>query len=108
MWAVNEATNEITMARGDWGIIVPITLDDVTITASDSARLTIKSTLNGTTIIEKEFTNIVNNTIQVMLTESESAKLKVGKYVYSLDWYQNGSFMCNIIPTGSLSVVNKV
>ena len=31
----------------------------------------------------------------------------VGGYVYCLDWYQNGNFMCNIIPSAQFKVVDK-
>lgn len=92
------------MTEGDYGIELPITVSGVTLGASDSLKITIA---NGTPIIEKEFSDISQNTVNLFLTESESALLPVGTYVYSLDWYQNGSFLCNIVPFGLFEVGDK-
>ena len=92
------------MTEGDYRIELPITVSGVTLGASDSLKITIA---NGTPIIEKEFTDISQNTVNLVLTESESALLPVGTYVYSLDWYQNGSFLCNIVPFGLFEVGDK-
>jgi hypothetical protein len=43
----------------------------------------------------------------VCLTEEESALFPVGVYCYRLDWYQEGTFMCNIIPDAVFKVVDK-
>lgn len=95
------------MAEGDFGIDLPITVSGTTFVASDSLKLIIKDVLNGSVILEKDFTNIQQNTITLTLTSSESALLSVGKYVYSLDWYQSGQFLCNIIPISIFKVVEK-
>jgi hypothetical protein len=42
-----------------------------------------------------------------MLTEEESALFRVGDYVYSIDWYQDGSFMGNLIKCAAFKVVEK-
>lgn len=34
-------------------------------------------------------------------------KIGPGFYTYSLDWYQDGAFLCNIIPAGEFRVVVK-
>ena len=57
--------------------------------------------------VAKTYTNIQNNTIDFELTDSETELLPVGVYAYSLDWYQDGAFMCNIIPSGLFKVVDK-
>ena len=49
----------------------------------------------------------MENTIPLAFTEEESALLSVGTYYYALDWYQNGAFLCNIIPASTLKVVDK-
>ena len=105
MWYTS-GTN-ISMAEGDFGIDLPITVSGTTFVASDSLKLTIKDVLNGSVIIEKDFSNIQQNTITLTLSSSESALLPVGKYVYSLDWYQSGQFLCNIIPISIFKVVEK-
>lgn len=103
MWEVYKTT--LQMVEGDFGIKLPITITGATFGAYDSVRITIK---NGeTTVIQKDFTNISSNTVDLEFTEAESSLLKVGSYLYSLDWYQDGAFMCNIIPSAALKVVDK-
>ena len=105
MWNVNG--QDLKMVEGDWGIQLPVTVSGTTLTASDELKLTIKTALNGDTIVSKAFTNIQQNTVNLELTEAESALLPVGSYVYLLDWYQSGAFMCNIIPSALFKVVEK-
>lgn len=103
MWNVNGIT--LNMTEGDWGVKLPVTVTGVTFTENDSVRIKIQR--DETTIIEKEYTNITNNTFDLEFTEAESALLPVGSYLYSLDWYQDGAFMCNIIPSGLFVVGDK-
>lgn len=105
MWVVNKQT--LQMVEGDWGIELPISIDGVTLTASDEVLITIKTEKNGDTVLTKNYDNISENTIDFSLTEAETALLPVGSYVYSLDWYQDGAFMCNIIPSAAFKVVDK-
>lgn len=105
MWDVRN--NDLTMTEGDFGIILPVTINGATLETDDSIRLTIKDTQNGEAIVTKEFSNIVDNTFDFEISETETALLKVGVYVYSLDWFQNGNFMCNIIPCAKFKVVDK-
>lgn len=103
MWNVNGIT--LNMTEGDWGVKLPVTVTGVTFTANDSVRIKIQR--GETTIIEKEYTNITQNTFDLEFTEAESALFPVGSYLYSLDWYQDGAFMCNIIPSGMFLVGDK-
>ena len=105
MWAV--LGNTLTMVEGDFGITLPITVNGATFEALDNLKITFKTSQNGETILTKDYTNITQNTINLELTEAESALFPVGAYVYSLDWYQNGVFLCNVIPTAILKVVGK-
>lgn len=103
MWNVNG--NALNMTEGDWGVKLPVTVTGVTFASNDSLKFVIK---NGeTTLIEKEFTNITQNTVNLEMTEADTSLLPVGSYVYRLDWYQDGSFMCNIIPISTFKVVDK-
>ena len=103
MWVVSGTS--LSMAEGDWGVELPVTVSGATFAANDSLKIVIK---NGeTTLVEKEYTNITQNTVKLELTEAESALLPIGVYVYRLDWYQNGAFMCNIIPVSTFKVVDK-
>lgn len=103
MWVVSGTS--LSMAEGDWGVELPVTVSGATFSANDSLKIVIK---NGeTTLVEKEYTNITQNTVKLELTEAESALLPIGVYVYRLDWYQDGAFMCNIIPVSTFKVVDK-
>ena len=104
MWTV--FGTEITMVKDDYGIILPINISGVTITNLDSIRFSLKR--KTSIVISKYFTNISENTVNLELTEQESSLLEVGQYTYSLDWYQNGIFMCNIIPQGKFKVIDKL
>ena len=77
----------------------------MTLGEHDSLKITIAS--GETQLIQKEYSNIQKNTINLVLTQAESALLTVGTYVYSLDWYQDDSFLCNIIKYGLFLVGDK-
>lgn len=105
MWVSNGST--IQMTEGDYGIKLPFSVSGTTLAASDSLRFTFKDVINGTPILEKEYTNIQQNAADLEFTEAESSLFPIGTYVYNLDWYQDGNFMCNIIPLGVFKVVDK-
>lgn len=105
MWAVNG--QDLKMTEGDWGIQLPVTIDGTTLTANDELKLTIKTAINGDIVVEKTFSNISQNTVNLVFTAQESALFSVGTYVYALDWFQNGAFVCNIIPAAMFKVVEK-
>ena len=105
MWEVSG--QKLKMAEADYGIQLPITISGTTLTASDEILMTIKSKVNGETILAKTYSNISQNTFNFELTAAETQLLPVGSYVYSLDWYQDGAFMCNIIPYAVIEVVDK-
>lgn len=105
MWEVNGIN--IQMCEGDYGISLPITITGPTFTANDKVKLTIKRHRNGEPIVVSDFTNIENNTVSFELSEEDSAKLPSGDYIYSLDWYEDDAFLCNIIPFAKLKVVDK-
>ena len=104
MWIVNG--NDLKMAEGDFGVILPIKITGMTFGASDSAQLIIKKKLNGEDYITKTFTNIQNNTSNLEFTQAETELLTVGTYYYRLDAYQDGNYLNNLIPYASLKVVD--
>lgn len=106
MWNADDKTNAIEMTVGDYGIKLPISISNITVGQYDEMRIKIAN--QNATILELTFSNISNNSIDLELTAEQSAKLKVGQYLYSLDWYQNGSFMCNLIKRALFKVVAKV
>ena len=103
MW--NCTGTSISMARGDFGIKLPITVSGVTFNQYDELRL--KIVQGGAEVLSLTFSNIQQSTVQLELTEAQTALLPVGEYQYSLDWYQNSVFMCNVIPFSSFRVVDK-
>ena len=106
MWYVSGTT--LQMAEGDYGISLPVKVSGTTLTASDSLKFIFKTGKNGTTILEKNYASPAQNTVNLEFTEAESALFRAGgTFAYSLDWYQNGRFMCNLVPVGIFKVVDK-
>ena len=105
MWDANGTS--LSMAEGDYGIALPFTINGIVFSDGDSILFTFKDAPNGETILTKEYSELVNNASELELTESESELFPVGTYFYSLDWYKDGIFMCNIIPQAILRVVDK-
>ena len=105
--AWNVTGQNLSMAEGDYGIALPVEISGVTLGAEDSIKLTFKTAANGEDIFSKEFDGITDNMVSLELTAEETALLPVGAYVYRLDWFQSGNFMCNIIPSANLRVVDK-
>lgn len=104
MWACTGQS--IQMVEGDFGIELPLSVNGVTFTEHDDLR--IKIAQGEDVLITKTFSNITNNTVQLVLSEAESALLPIGAYQYSLDWFQDGAFMCNVIQRASFKVVDKL
>ena len=98
--------NYLTMAEEDFGIELPFSVSGTTLSSFDTLRFTFKNKMNGTTILEKEYTP-EENSAELVFTEAESELFPVGKYVYNLDWYRDGVFMCNLIQCGTFRVVDK-
>ena len=104
MWAVTSMA--LTMAEGDYGISLPVTVSGATMTGNDTLRFTFLAAKNGAVILEKEYTP-ANNSVSLEFTEAESALFPPQAYLYRLDWYQDGAFMCNVIPEAVFKVVDK-
>lgn len=104
MWSVNG--KELRMAEGDFGIELPFSVSGVTFSESDVLKFTFKKKVNDAVILVKEYVP-TENKANLVFTEDETALFPVGSYVYSLDWYQSGNFMCNIIAVSSFKVVDK-
>jgi hypothetical protein len=103
-WEVNG--QNLSMAEGDYGVELPLTISGIDLGASDYIKVSFKDKKNGNVILEKEFNEFNENTVNIVFTESESALFPVGIYVYRLDWYQAGNFMCNIIECANFKVVD--
>lgn len=104
MWNVSGIN--ISMTEGDYGIPLPMTIKGATISAQESVKITFKKQKNGNAILVKEY-SFTNNTAWLEFTANESALFPVGQYYYTIDWYRNGVFLCNIVPVGSFNVGGK-
>lgn len=98
--------SNLQMCEGDYGLQLPITISGTEFTENDVIKIVFKAERNGEEILTKEYTP-QNGEVNLVLTEGESELFPVGAYVYSLDWYQSGNFMCNIIPLSAFKVVDK-
>ncbi len=98
---------KITMTEGDFGLDLPIKIIGASFDSSDKIKMIIKDKANGSILLEKDFENINENTINFSLTEEQSSMFKPLNYVYILDWYRDNEFLCNIVPDGVFSVEDK-
>ena len=104
MWIVKGY--DLQMTAGDYGVQLPMRIRGVTLGGSDTILFTLKNA-HYVTVLTKTFTNIQDNTANLALTSAESESLTAGNYIYTLDWYQSGQFMCNLIDEASFKVVAK-
>lgn len=97
----------LQMAVGDYGISLPVSVSGVTFGEGDELRFVFNKGPDSNTILTKNYSNIVQNSVNLSFTEAESALFRIGSYVYGLDWYKDGEFMCNIIESAQFKVVRK-
>ena len=107
MWKVINDV-KLQMAKGDYGIQLPVSVEGVTVTEHDSLRFSFVDQKSKNSILVKDYNIIQNNTVMLEFTKTESDLFVVGNYLYSLDWYQDGNFMCNLIEDETFKVVDKV
>ena len=100
--------NKLQMTVGDFGVKLPVTISDITISQSDSFRFKFVDAANKNQILVKDFSSFQDNRLYLEFTAEERSLFVVGYYLYSLDWFENGNFMCNLIDEGSFKVVKKV
>ena len=98
---------KIIMTEGDYGLDLPIKIVGATLESNDKIKMVIKQQRNGVTLLEKNFQNIQENTVNFSLTENESSIFKPANYVYIFDWYRDEEFLCNVIPDGVFKVEDK-
>ena len=105
MWVVDKMN--LQMTEGDYGIALPITITGTTLGENDTVTIAIKRIGARTPLVESSFTSIVDNEISFSLAQADTSLLPVGRYVWTMDWFSEGSFMCNIIRAGCFEVVSK-
>lgn len=107
MFEADEGKKKIEMIEGDFGLVLPIKIGSIELTESDEFSLKIFKEKDAEPVLTKTFKNIVNNTLELKFTEEESKKLAVGDYYYDLDWYQEGTFLSNILAGKKFTVKDK-
>ena len=107
MFKVDEEKKKIEMTEGDFGITLPIEITDTEISSTDKFVFKLFKEINKEAIVEKVFENITDNTIELKLTEEESKKLEVGYYYYDIDWFQENTFLSNILAKKKFVVTEK-
>ena len=76
MWDTKGLT--VSMAEGDYGIALPVEIIGTELGEQDSIKLTFKDSANGNEILSKTFDGITGNTVNLELTEEESALFNCG------------------------------
>lgn len=104
-----ENSSKIGMVVGDYGIELPIEIEieGTNIEGNDNLVMKIFKDVNEEPLIEKTFSDVVDNTLKFKLTKDESDKLVEGYYYYTIDWFRTGSFLGNIIKEEEFIVVGK-
>ena len=102
MWRADG--EKLYMSEGDYGNELPFAVKGFTVNPDDSLRFEFKTATNGELLFEKVFTDVVDNTVRLVLTKAESDLLTPGTYAYSLAWYQSGHFNCYIVEDGRFKV----
>ena len=99
--------NELHMTEGDYGVGLPLTVRGLSFGSADWLRFAVKAAPNGETLLEKSFADIDDNRVTLTLTAAESALLPPGRYVWTLDWLQEDSFLCCLMPGAAFVVEDK-
>jgi len=102
----NKNSTDLIMTEGDFGVEIDLNFNAITISALDTVRVEVRTEKNGDPILTKEYTG-VTSVLPLSWTEEETALLTPGNYLYNLDWYSNGVFMCNLINNSKLQVKDK-
>lgn len=107
MFEVDEGKKKIMMTEGDYGVVLPISIGGIDLNGNDKFALKIFKEKDEEPIITKVFENIVDNTLELKITQEESQMLEVGSYYYDLDWFQDNTFLSNILKARTFEVKDK-
>lgn len=77
MWIVT-AGKELQMTEGDYGIDLPVVIKGADFGNGDTINFVVKTSVNGTQILNKSFSNIVDGVVNIRLTSSDAASVPVG------------------------------
>ena len=103
----------IVMDEGDYGLSLPFKISGGDILSTDTIKFTIKANeYDEEAKISKTYTNLTSEdesfVFDFSLSESESALLPAGDYLYGLKQYRNGEFLNTIRKSATFRVEKGV
>ena len=104
----NKGSNKLSMVEGDYGLTLPLIINGITISTDDKLNFYIKKDKNSEKIVDQNYENIENNTINLTFSKEESDRLPIGNYKYAIDWYKQDTFCGNIIKEKDFEVEDKL
>ncbi len=104
-WNWDKKTSTITMDAGDFGVGLSCDVKGMTLTATDCLRFRLQDVLTGETLVQKDFTNIQSNHLELVLTKADSDLLPRGIYAYTWEWFQNNILQYALISNAVFRVV---
>lgn len=93
MFKVNEETKKIKMNKGDFGLFLIFTLDEI----QEGSNFKLKIYNNEENILEKDITDVTGNQVNLSLTKEESDKLNEGTYYWSFLQYIENTLQNTIL-----------
>lgn len=93
--------NRITMDAYDYGMQLPIDVEEGTFESTDKMLFELKKSKDSVAIISKEYTNAVDKEdlfrFFLEFTEKESESLPPGNYVYYIKYIKNGELRDTLV-----------
>lgn len=99
--AFNIKGSRITMDAYDYGLQLPIDVEEGTFEAGDKMLFELKKSKDSVALISKEYINTLSDTnlfrFFLEFTEKESAALPPGNYVYYIKYIKNGELRDTLV-----------
>lgn len=93
--------NRITMDAYDYGLQLPIDVEDGTFEPTDKMLFELKKSKDSVPLISKEYVNVLSDTnlfrFFLEFTEKESLELPPGNYVYYVKYIKNGELRDTLV-----------
>lgn len=99
--AFNIKGSRITMDAYDYGLQLPIDVEEGTFEETDKMLFELKKSKDSAPLISKEYINTLSDTslfrFFLEFTENESAALPPGNYVYYIKYKKNGELRDTLV-----------
>lgn len=93
--------SRITMDAYDYGLQLPIDVEEGEFETTDKMRFELKKSKDSTVLISKDYVNTLTDTAKfrffLEFTEEESAELPPGNYVYYIRYIKNGELRDTLV-----------